>query len=309
VNHFNGTGHQITKKDMAPITSAERAKRQTSGIAHDLSDDELAANEPSWQWIYNSTPTTERGDEAQSDRKRRKVTGDRIVGAKIGQFECRVGDTVMLKADGSNEAWFALICEFVEDDGEGEKAANFMWFSSEKEIRSKDKKRQDYYQVSLGLCKTAQIDLTLPASRMNSTFRHHGTSTPWHPSTARPKSCHKIPSSPDTPKVESLETTQTLVRSLSAGEAATPALRHTRTSSYGRKCTVVRMIYSLLWTGSRRAQKPRASVAKLEARRLPMKYTSLLRSLRLRQRQDEARRWLHQHHEEIKPHQALVSRG
>ncbi|KAM0203469.1 hypothetical protein ACHAPA_009219 [Fusarium lateritium] len=143
---------------MAPITSAERAKRQISGIAHDLSDDELAADEPSWQWIYNSTPTTERSDDAQSDRKRRKVTGDRIVGAKIGQFECRVGDTVMLKADGSNEAWFALICEFVEDDGDGEKAANFMWFSSEKEIRSKDKKRQDYYPNELYISPSWDIN-------------------------------------------------------------------------------------------------------------------------------------------------------
>ncbi|SPJ78997.1 related to origin recognition protein Orc1p [Fusarium torulosum] len=143
---------------MAPITSAERANRQIAGIAHDLSDDELAADEPSWQWIYNSTPTTERSDEAQGDRKRRKVTGDRIVGAKIGQFECRVGDTVMLKADGSNEAWFALICEFVEDDGEGEKAANFMWFSSEKEIRSKDKKRQDYYPNELYISPSWDIN-------------------------------------------------------------------------------------------------------------------------------------------------------
>ncbi|KIL83999.1 origin recognition complex subunit 1 [Fusarium avenaceum] len=143
---------------MAPITSAERANRQISGTAHELSDDELAAGEPSWQWIYNSTPTTERSDEAQSDRKRRKVTGDRIVGAKIGQFECRVGDTVMLKADGSNEAWFALICEFVEDDGEGEKAANFMWFSSEKEIRSKDRKRQDYYPNELYISPSWDIN-------------------------------------------------------------------------------------------------------------------------------------------------------
>lgn len=133
---------------MAPINSEENTKRQLSKIPHDLSDDELADAEPSWQWIYNSTPTTERSDGTQSDRKRRKVTGDRIVGARIGQFECRIGDTVMLKADGSNEAWIALICEFVEDDGEGEKAANFMWFSSEKEIRSRDKKRSDHYPVS-----------------------------------------------------------------------------------------------------------------------------------------------------------------
>jgi origin recognition complex subunit 1 len=133
---------------MAPIISEEKAKRQLSEMPHDLSDDELADGEPSWEWIYNSTSTTERSDGTQSDRKRRKVTGDRIVGARIGQFECRIGDTVMLKADGSNEAWIALICEFVEDDGEGEKAANFMWFSSEKEIRSRDKKRPDYYPVS-----------------------------------------------------------------------------------------------------------------------------------------------------------------
>lgn len=135
-------------KIMAPINSEENTKRQLSKIPQDLSDDELADVEPSWQWIYNSTLTTERGDGTQSDRKRRKVTGDRIVGARIGQFECRIGDAVMLKADGSNEAWIALICEFVEDDGEGEKAANFMWFSSEKEIRSRDKKRSDYYPVS-----------------------------------------------------------------------------------------------------------------------------------------------------------------
>ncbi|KAF5550350.1 origin recognition complex subunit 1 [Fusarium phyllophilum] len=143
---------------MAPINSEENTKRQLSKVPQDLSDDELADVELSWQWIYNSTPTTERGDGTQSDRKRRKVTGDRIVGARIGQFECRIGDTVMLKADGSNEAWIALICEFVEDDGEGEKAANFMWFSSEKEIRSRDKKRSDYYTNELYISPSWDIN-------------------------------------------------------------------------------------------------------------------------------------------------------
>ncbi|KAG5786982.1 hypothetical protein H9Q69_013949 [Fusarium xylarioides] len=143
---------------MAPINSEENTKCQLSKAPQDLSDDELADVELSWQWIYNSTPTTERGDGTQSDRKRRKVTGDRIVGARIGQFECRIGDTVMLKADGSNEAWIALICEFVEDDGEGEKAANFMWFSSEKEIRSRDKKRSDYYPNELYISPSWDIN-------------------------------------------------------------------------------------------------------------------------------------------------------
>lgn len=66
----------------------------------------------------------------------------------MGSFECRIGDSVLLKAEGSNEAWVGIICEFLEDDGENEMAANFMWFSTQAEIRNKDKKRTDYYWVS-----------------------------------------------------------------------------------------------------------------------------------------------------------------
>ncbi|KAG8675456.1 Origin recognition complex, subunit 1 [Fusarium poae] len=143
---------------MARITSAEKVKRQLPQNSQELSDDELAGDEPSWEWIYNSTPTTERSEEPQSDRKRRKVVGDKIVGARIGQFECRIGDVLMLKADGSNEAWVALVCDFVEDDGEGEKAANFMWFSSEREIRNTDKKRTDFYPNELYLSPSWDIN-------------------------------------------------------------------------------------------------------------------------------------------------------
>jgi len=64
----------------------------------------------------------------------------------MGSFECRVGDCVLLKAEGNNEAWVGLICEFMEDEDEG-KVANFMWFSTEKEIRNKEKKRTDFMQV------------------------------------------------------------------------------------------------------------------------------------------------------------------
>lgn len=150
---------------MARAASAEKAKRQLPQNSHDLSDDELASDEPTWEWVYNSTPTTERNDEPQSDRKRRKVVGDRIVGARIGQFECRIGDALMLKADGSNEAWVALVCDFIEDDGEGEKAVNFMWFSSEREIRNKEKKRTDFYPVRQKLCKTVGLNLTTSLER------------------------------------------------------------------------------------------------------------------------------------------------
>ncbi|KAF7540645.1 hypothetical protein G7Z17_g12153 [Cylindrodendrum hubeiense] len=137
---------------MAPNSSVAKAsepllrrKRVPTGVSNGESGDELGNDVP-WEWIYNTEPAAEdQPDEAQSDRKRRKVSGDKIVGARIGQFECRVGDCVLLKADGSNEAWVALICEFVEDDGDGEMAANFMWFSTEKEIRNKDKKRSDFH--------------------------------------------------------------------------------------------------------------------------------------------------------------------
>ncbi|KAH7136604.1 P-loop containing nucleoside triphosphate hydrolase protein [Dactylonectria macrodidyma] len=138
---------------MAPTSSTVKAaepptrrKRVLAGVAKGDSEDELANDDTPWEWIYNTEPApNDQPDETESDRKRRKVTGDKIVGARIGQFECRIGDCVLLKADGSNDAWVALICEFVEEDDDGEKAANFMWFSTEKEIRNKDKKRSDFY--------------------------------------------------------------------------------------------------------------------------------------------------------------------
>ena len=64
----------------------------------------------------------------------------------MGNFSCRVGDCVLLKAESNNEAWVGLICDFVEEedeDGNLEMGANFMWFSTEREIRNKGKKRGD----------------------------------------------------------------------------------------------------------------------------------------------------------------------
>lgn len=155
---------------MAPTTSTieaiEPLRRQKKSFAQNNHEDDLADSDIPWEWIYNTTPTVDETDEPQNDRKRRKVTGDKIVGARVGLFECHIGDVVMLKADGSNEAWIALICEFVEDDGEGEMAANFMWFSSEKDIRNRDKKRSDYHWVRLAANDSIQaVQLTTGAER------------------------------------------------------------------------------------------------------------------------------------------------
>jgi origin recognition complex subunit 1 len=135
-----------------------RKRRVPQGVSRDDSDDELGSEDLPWQWIYDSatTPAQQRdssNDEPIGERKRRKVSTKKIVGARIGDFVCEIGDCVLLKAEGSGEAWVGMICEFVDDDdGEEEMSANFMWFSTEHEIRNKDKKRTDYLPVGSGGC-------------------------------------------------------------------------------------------------------------------------------------------------------------
>ncbi|KLU89329.1 origin recognition complex subunit 1 [Magnaporthiopsis poae ATCC 64411] len=151
------------------LPKPKRNKKPIPGVLRDDSDDELGDDDLPWEWIYDGVgpagdsngaapdpslpPPGEPSQDAAANgagrrkRKRAPETPEyKIVGARMGKFECRLGDTVLLKADGSNEAWVGLICDFVEDDGdEGEKAAHFMWFSTEREIRNKEKKRTDAY--------------------------------------------------------------------------------------------------------------------------------------------------------------------
>ena len=123
-------------------TRAERARRYLTGggVARDDSDDELGLDDHPWEWIYPKKPQEVDGDSEEDEY------ATKIVGARMGAFECRIGDCVLLKAEGANEAWIGIICEFQEDE-EGDKAANFMWFSTQKEIRNKQKKRTDFMQV------------------------------------------------------------------------------------------------------------------------------------------------------------------
>ena len=120
-------------------SKARRARRilTGAGIDREDSDDELGVEDLSWDWIYAAG----NGDDQRQ-----------IVGAKFGSFKCMIGDCVLLKAEGYKEAWVAIICEFCEDEtGEGEKSANFMWFSSDKEIRNREKKRADALKVRTSL--------------------------------------------------------------------------------------------------------------------------------------------------------------
>lgn len=116
------------------------------GVARDDSDDELGDQDLPWEWVYD-IPRRDSRDAADAPAaKRLRTQSHSIIGARLGAFQCHVGDCVLLKADGSNEAWVAIVCEFIEDD-DGDMAANFMWFSTEKEIRNKDRKRTDFLSV------------------------------------------------------------------------------------------------------------------------------------------------------------------
>jgi origin recognition complex subunit 1 len=116
-------------------------------VARDDSDDELGTDDLPWEWIYAEGPADDEAEEVVAGRKRKRPTAHRvpIIGARMGSFECRLGDTVLLKADGSGEAWVGIICDFQADE-DGDKAANFMWFSSAQEIRN-PKKRTDFLEV------------------------------------------------------------------------------------------------------------------------------------------------------------------
>lgn len=139
---------------MAPGRSRVEKARQflTSGaVLREDSDDELGYDDHPWEWIYSTTSTENAPVEQNTTPRKRKAAptslAKRIIGARMGSFKCKVGDAVLLKAEG-NQAWVGIICDFHQDMDDGEKLAKFLWFSSEKEVRNQSKKRTDYLPVS-----------------------------------------------------------------------------------------------------------------------------------------------------------------
>jgi origin recognition complex subunit 1 len=140
---------------MAPLkrSRVEKARHFLTGgaVFREDSDDELGYEDHPWEWIYDDAGADDAPKENATPRKRKAAPaslGRRIVGARMGRFRCKVGDAVLLKAEG-NQAWVGIICDFHEDAEDDEKMAKFMWFSSEKEIRNKNKKRTDFLPVRL----------------------------------------------------------------------------------------------------------------------------------------------------------------
>ncbi|KAL1622704.1 Origin recognition complex, subunit 1 [Diplodia seriata] len=144
---------------MAPArkqTKTERARQwlKGGGVLREDSDDELGIEDYPWEWVYEGEGHAEAldGDDDATPRRRggrqnkTQASKRSIIGARMGNFACRLGDTVLLKAEG-NEAWVGIICDLFDgrdEDGEEEKMANFMWFSTPKEIRNKARRRTDY---------------------------------------------------------------------------------------------------------------------------------------------------------------------
>jgi origin recognition complex subunit 1 len=143
--------------------SKERARQWLTkgGMIREDSDDELGYYDHPWEWIYEADSEHDEGNESDSSQNKQPAKPRRrrlpkapvkrpqgvIVGARMGSFECRLGQVVLLRSPEAGKDWAGIICEFLEEeDEEGElvKSANIMWLASADEFLStKNKKRPD----------------------------------------------------------------------------------------------------------------------------------------------------------------------
>lgn len=135
----------------------ERAQWMTKGaLVRDDSDDELGVEDLPWDWIYdqNEEITQEAKDDTPAKRSRRRSSRParqkrKIIGAQMGQFQCKVGDVILLKSPEAGKDWVGIITEFLEEEDEDEedeviKSANIMWFASPDEFMgTRNKRRTD----------------------------------------------------------------------------------------------------------------------------------------------------------------------
>ncbi|CAG8887131.1 unnamed protein product [Penicillium egyptiacum] len=140
-------------------SARERAQWMTKGaLVRDDSDDELGVEDLPWNWIYDTSEEapqeTETNDDAPAKRSRRRSSRParqkrKIVGAQMGQFQCKVGDVILLKSPEAGKDWVGIVTEFLEEEDEDEedeivKSANIMWFASPDEFMgTRNKRRTD----------------------------------------------------------------------------------------------------------------------------------------------------------------------
>jgi origin recognition complex subunit 1 len=126
-------------------------------LLHEDSDDELGDEDHPWDWVYATEESEVKEDPEPSKgspekfRRRRSSRpakkGPAIVGARMGSFECRLGEVVLLKSPEHGKDWVGIITEFLEEEDEDEeegviKSVNIMWFASPDEFMSTRNKRR-----------------------------------------------------------------------------------------------------------------------------------------------------------------------
>jgi len=151
----------------ARIGLARQLLKGTGVIAREDSDDEIEDDDIPWEWIYSSAATNqpnltqphagaqndiENGEQLLSNQTKDyeqdgtlQTSQTQPVGARCGSFQCQIGDILLLKAEGQKAAWVGLAAEFGLQNEE--KSVLIMWFSAPSEIRSKTKKRKDFFLV------------------------------------------------------------------------------------------------------------------------------------------------------------------
>ncbi len=133
--------------DTMPLTIARTTPRQKEyltkgGLRRDDSDDELGYDDHPWRWIYNDEDPPILDDQTTPSKKRKASALDgkkkTIIGARMGSFSVRIGDSVLLKSPEQGKDWVGLACDFSDDneDGEKEMCVHVQWFCTPEELMS-----------------------------------------------------------------------------------------------------------------------------------------------------------------------------
>ncbi|KAL2858330.1 putative origin recognition complex subunit Orc1 [Aspergillus pseudodeflectus] len=155
VNAADNSGTDSSKRD-----ALKRAEQWMTkgGIIRDDSDDELGQEDHPWEWIYEAEsggngkletiPEEPEKTPKSARRRSSRQTRQRIVGARMGTFVCKIGEVILLKSPEPGKDWVGIITEFLEEEDEEDqeiiKCANIMWFASPDEfISTRNKRRAD----------------------------------------------------------------------------------------------------------------------------------------------------------------------
>ncbi|PYH44448.1 origin recognition complex subunit 1 [Aspergillus saccharolyticus JOP 1030-1] len=157
----DSSGHESSLRSSKPSVRKRAQLWMTKGgLVRDDSDDELGEEDHPWEWIYDtednneqdSKPTADPSQDTPKSMRKRSARPNanrsrKIIGARMGSFECALGQVVLLKSPEPGKDWIGIITEFLEqddDDDEVIKSANIMWFASPDEFMStKNKRRSD----------------------------------------------------------------------------------------------------------------------------------------------------------------------